>query len=101
MKLRSTNLIAVWSVVVLAIAALVLGAALAPIDGETGPGLFRFVGRFHPLALHLPIAFLVLAPLLEASRLSPRTAYLARFTAPVLFLSNNQIYRIGRQRWRP
>jgi uncharacterized membrane protein len=87
MRLRTINPIAVWAIVILAIAALVTGAALAPINGEAGPGLFRFVGRFHPLALHLPIAFLLLAPLLEASRLSPRTAYLARFTAPVLLLS--------------
>lgn len=78
---------AVWLAAVSAVVLLAGAAALAPIDGTTGPGAFRFVGRFHPLALHLPIAFLLLAPLLEASRLFPRMAYLARFTAPVLLLA--------------
>ncbi|HEX5788574.1 MAG TPA: DUF1592 domain-containing protein, partial [Woeseiaceae bacterium] len=86
--MRATKpIVIVWTVIVLGIVALVCGAALAPIDGTTGPDFLRFIGRFHPLALHLPIAFLVLAPLLEASRLSPQTAHLARFTAPVLFLA--------------
>jgi mono/diheme cytochrome c family protein/uncharacterized membrane protein len=78
---------AVWVTTILAVVLLVTGAALAPIDGTTGPDAVRFLGRFHPLALHLPIAFLLLAPLLEASRFSPRTAHLARFTAPVLLLA--------------
>ena len=84
---RMTNRMKVWGAAMLAIAMLVVAAALAPIDGATGPDAVRFIGRFHPLALHLPIAFLVLAPLLEASRLFPRAAWLADFAAPVLLIA--------------
>lgn len=87
MKIGAAKYIAVWIAALFASAGLVLAGLLAPINGETGPDVFRFFGRFHPLALHLPIAFLALAPLLEASRLSSRTAYLAQFTTPVLFLA--------------
>ncbi len=87
MRLRATSREAVWVGTILAVALLVAVAALAPIDGATGPDGIRFIGRFHPLALHLPIGFLLLAPLLEAARLHPRTAYLARFTAPVLLFA--------------
>jgi uncharacterized membrane protein len=46
----------------LALTALLL---LAPPDGiERGP-LLQFVGRFHPLAVHFPIAVLLLVPLFE------------------------------------
>jgi len=57
-----------------------------PIDGVVGPDVVRFFGRFHPLALHLPIAFLLLVPVLEVSRLVPRAAYLGRLAFPVLIL---------------
>ena len=87
-KASASKHIAVWLIALCAISGLVVAAALAPINGETGPDFFRFLGRFHPLALHLPIAFLVLAPLCEASRLSPKTAHLARATTPILFLAS-------------
>lgn len=37
----------------------------AELDGEEGPALLAFFGRFHILALHLPIGWLLLVPLLE------------------------------------
>jgi uncharacterized membrane protein len=36
-------------------------------DGQTHTEWQQFLGRFHPLAVHLPIAFLLLVPLLEIS----------------------------------
>src|SRR5258707_8763664 len=37
----------------------------APPDGTEHGELSQFVGRFHPLIVHLPIALLLLVPLLE------------------------------------
>jgi uncharacterized membrane protein len=37
-------------------------------DGASLPKLFLFLGRFHPSLLHLPVAFLLLALLLEVMR---------------------------------
>src|SRR2546429_7494744 len=36
-------------------------------DGREHGELSQFVGRFHPLVVHLPIAFLLLVPLLECA----------------------------------
>ncbi|MFD0895781.1 hypothetical protein KBB96_02270 [Luteolibacter ambystomatis] len=38
-------------------------------DGDKVPDIVRFVGRFHPLVLHLPIGMVTLAILLELTRL--------------------------------
>jgi hypothetical protein len=38
-------------------------------DGTSVPKLFLFLGRFHPTVLHLPVALLLLALLLELTRL--------------------------------
>lgn len=35
------------------------------LNGEEGPALLAFIGRFHVLALHLPIGWLLLVPILE------------------------------------
>ncbi len=37
---------------------------LAPPDGNERTQLLQFFGRFHPLSVHLPIALLMLVPLL-------------------------------------
>ena len=48
-----------------------IGLALAALpfllrlDGRQHAGIFQFAGRFHPLAVHLPIGLLVLLPVLE------------------------------------
>ena len=58
-----------WLRLFLAIAPnLVLFAAMnfLPADGQTrGPALISILGNFHILALHLPIAFLLIVPLFE------------------------------------
>lgn len=42
---------------------------LQPGHGTDIPRFFTFLGRFHPLILHLPIGWILLAVLLEAQRL--------------------------------
>ncbi len=86
-------ILSIWLVTL----ALVLGvqfvAFLAPLNGAEGAGFGRFLGRFHPLVLHFPVAFLVLAGLLELSRLIPKkipfvsALELTKFVGPVLVLS--------------
>jgi uncharacterized membrane protein len=41
-------------------------------DGLQHGDLTQFIGRFHPLVVHVPIAFLLLVPLLECAGLVPR-----------------------------
>src|SRR5882762_10905259 len=41
-------------------------------DGLEHGEVSQFAGRFHPLVVHLPIAFLLLVPLLECAGLVPR-----------------------------
>jgi uncharacterized membrane protein len=62
------------SLVVLAVAIpAILVLAVLPFlqlgDGSTLPQFALFLGRFHPSVLHLPVALLILALLLEATRL--------------------------------
>lgn len=77
----------IWAVAVIALLGVFVVAAMSPLDGIQGEGFFRFLGRFHPLVLHFPVALLTLAGLLELSRLSPRTSHLARFAGPVILLA--------------
>jgi uncharacterized membrane protein len=77
----------IWTVTAIALLVLQLIALASPLDGTEGDGFFRFLGRFHPLVLHFPVAFLMLAGLLELSRFSPRTLDLSRFAGPVIVLA--------------
>jgi hypothetical protein len=49
----------------LCILGLISLALFAPPDGQTRSDLAQFLGNFHPLAVHLPIALLLLVPILE------------------------------------
>ena len=53
----------------IAAAALTLALLLLPeivkLDGKAHADWLQFVGRFHPLAVHLPIGLIVLVPVLE------------------------------------
>lgn len=43
-----------------------------PPTGSEGGAWFQFIGRFHPIAVHLPIALILLVPVLEiAGRIQP------------------------------
>jgi len=58
---------------ILAFSALLL---LAPPDGVERAQLLQFVGRFHPLSVHLPIAVLFLVALFEVAGRSRQFSYL-------------------------
>jgi mono/diheme cytochrome c family protein len=74
-RLRVARLI-VW----LVIAELVLLPFVVRLDGKTHADWQQFFGRFHPLAVHLPIGLLVLVPLLEiAGRIRPALREAAGF----------------------
>jgi len=65
---------------ILGVSALLL---LAPPDGAERAQLLQFVGRFHPLSVHLPIAVLFLVALFE---LAGRIRYFSYLHASVEFL---------------
>src|SRR3954471_13197502 len=50
--------------------------ALFPPDGNDRADWLQFVGRFHPLLVHFPIALFLLVPILEIAGRSVRFAYL-------------------------
>ncbi len=67
---------------------LVVGVAFfTPLNGIEGAGFDRFLGRFHPLILHFPVACLSLIALLEISRLSSKFKNLKQFIGPMLILA--------------
>ena len=49
---------------------------LLPPDGNERVEWMQFIGRFHPLAVHFPIALILLVPILELAGLSYRFSYL-------------------------
>ena len=49
---------------------------IAPPDGNERAQLWQFVGRFHPLSVHLPIALLILVPVLELAGRTRRFPFL-------------------------
>jgi uncharacterized membrane protein len=55
---------------------LLLLVLLAPPDGNERAQLLQFLGRFHLLAIHLPIALLVLVPAVELAGRSRHFPYL-------------------------
>jgi uncharacterized membrane protein len=60
---------------------------LAPPDGRDRAQLLQFVGRFHPLSVHLPIALLILVPLFEFAGRSRHFPYLLPAAEFVLALA--------------
>jgi uncharacterized membrane protein len=73
------GLVTLVSIVVLACLLL-----FAPPDGHERGQLMQFFGRFHPLAVHLPIALVVLVPLLEFAARTQRFSYLSSASSLVL-----------------
>jgi uncharacterized membrane protein len=59
----------VWTLVagLVSIFVLVLLLVYAPPDGRERAELAQFLGRFHPLIVHIPIALLLLVPVLECA----------------------------------
>lgn len=61
--------------------------AFLPPDGNKRADWLQFVGRFHPLLVHFPIALFLLVPLLEIAGQSTRLAYLRLSAGFVLTLA--------------
>src|SRR5215468_537208 len=62
-------------------------AALLPPDGHERANWMQFVGRFHPLLVHFPIALFLLVPILEIGGRNPRFSYLRLSVSLVLTLA--------------
>jgi uncharacterized membrane protein/mono/diheme cytochrome c family protein len=69
---------------ILVVAALV---AFLPPDGNDRADWLQFIGRFHTLAVHFPIALFLLVPILEIAGRSARFAYLRLSVSFVLGLA--------------
>src|SRR5215475_6832054 len=61
--------------------------AFLPPDGTERAEWLQFIGRFHPLLVHFPIALFLLVPILEIVGRSARFAYLALSVHFVLALA--------------
>src|SRR3954463_139278 len=70
-----------------AVLVVVMLVALLPPDGNQRADWFQFIGRFHPLLVHFPIAFFLLVPVLEIVGRSTRFAYLRLSVNFVLVLA--------------
>ncbi|MCU1225136.1 MAG: hypothetical protein JWQ42_3229 [Edaphobacter sp.] len=57
----------VWVLSIAMCAALLLLPSLFKLDGRAHADWQQFLGRFHPLVVHLPIGLILLVPLLEAA----------------------------------
>jgi uncharacterized membrane protein len=58
-----------------------------PPDGKERLEWMQFIGRFHPLAVHFPIALVLLVPIMELSGRSLRLSYLRLSTSFLLGLA--------------
>lgn len=56
---------AAWLAILIGIGMLLLLPEVFTLDGKPHADWQQFIGRFHPLAVHLPIGLIVLLPLLE------------------------------------
>lgn len=62
-------------------------AAILPPDGNERSQWMQFIGRFHPLVIHFPIALFLLVPILEIVGRNFRFSYLRWSTPFVLALA--------------
>lgn len=84
-KSRFTRLI--WLASLLMSVALLLLPLLFKLDGRPHADWQQFLGRFHPLAVHLPIGLLMLIPLLEiGGHFRPALREAAGFVLALAFL---------------
>jgi uncharacterized membrane protein len=68
-------------------AALVFLVLRVPPDGREHGNLGQFLGRFHPLLVHGPVALLALVPFMEIAGLRPRGAHLRSAAGWILALA--------------
>jgi uncharacterized membrane protein len=91
---KSTRL--VWIAALALSAALVLLPWLVKLDGKPHADWQQFLGRFHPLAVHLPIGLLVLIPFMEiAGAFRPALREAAGFVLGLAFASCLPAFTLG------
>lgn len=78
---------------------LLLLVLLAPPDGNERAQLLQFLGRFHLLAIHLPIALLVLVPVMELAGRSRHFPYLLASADFILALATCSAIVAGALGW--
>src|SRR5882762_435414 len=78
---------------------LLLLVLLAPPDGNERAQLLQFLGRFDLLAVHLPIALLVLVPALELAGRSRHFSYLLTSSGSRLGGASCGAIVAGHPRW--
>src|SRR5918996_5672848 len=83
MQAERKNVLA-WAAAGVCLALLVTGLLL--IDSGNPPDLVLFIGRFHPLIVHLPIGLLLFAAVLEGAARFRRFRRHRSLSALVLFL---------------
>jgi mono/diheme cytochrome c family protein len=82
---RSTRI--TWSAALLVSVALVLLPFALKLDGSPHADWLQFLGRFHPLAVHIPIGLIVLIPVLEfAGEFRPALREAAGFVLALAFI---------------
>lgn len=74
-------------VTIASIVALVCLVLFAPPDGNERAPLLQFIGRIHPLTVHLPIALLLLVPVFEIGGKNRKFSYLLPACSFVLGVS--------------
>jgi mono/diheme cytochrome c family protein len=78
----------VWFASLLTSIALLLLPSIVRLDGKTHADWQQFLGRFHPLIVHVPIGLILLVPLLEvAGRYRPALLEAAMFVLSLSVLS--------------
>jgi hypothetical protein len=85
-RLRGVKL--VWAASFVVSIALLLLPFVFKLDGKTHADWQQFLGRFHPLVVHLPVGLILLVPLLElAGRYRPAMHEAAMFVLSLSVLS--------------
>ena len=83
-KLRPLQMACLVAVLV---ALLIASGMMAPIDGQSGQGIGRFLGRFHILILHFPVVCLVLAALSALMVKATNNSFFKATTPPLVLMA--------------
>jgi hypothetical protein len=81
-RVSATTLFAILTLVSISVVASL--SLFAPPDGHERATLMQFFGRMHLLAVHLPIALLILVPIFELAARTSRFSYVAPASVFVL-----------------
>ena len=85
--MNSRTRLIVCSIGALIVVILLFAALNAPPDGVERGDFSQFIGRFHPLIVHFPIALVLLAAVLECAGLFRRTKHIQASAGFVLALA--------------